>query len=851
MPNRARITSVLAIVAALSTSVSAVAQTTDEAKPSLVAPKIVTTVEPIYPEAKKASGVTATVVLTLTVDKTGKVVDAIVATSGGDEFDAAALEAAKQLVFDPATKSGAPIVAKIPWTFTFAVAPPAVEAAIEKGALQGTIRTPTDEPLPGASVTIANGMTTIATATTDANGGFAVENLAPGSYVVTIVAPGFAPYSSDEQVEGKSVTEVTYRPTPKTEGVQIVVTGKKPPREVTKHTISGEEARKIPGTNGDALRAVESMPGVARPPGLTGILIVRGSGPYDTAVFVDGTQIPIAYHFGGLKSVVPSEVLDRIDFLPGNFGAEYGRAMGGIVDIGLRSPKKQWSGLVQVDLLDGRFLLEGPITERTRFLVAGRRSWVDAWIGPMLEKAGAGVTAAPVYADGQLVLEHDLSDSTTVRLAAFGSSDRLALVLNAPSEGDPISGFGNTTKFFRVQARVESRLSERTKWVQMVSWGEDLQRFEFGDKFLDIDFRPLDIRSDLRTTVSSGVTLIAGLDVQRTTASVNLLLPPPMSDGDTPTPFFARPANAMSFDASWFRPAGYLIAELSPAKGLKLLPGIRADYASDIGKWDVSPRVLGRYEVIEGTTIKGGVGAYHQPPQPWESVEPYGNGKLQSSRAIHYGLGFEQQLGKELTLSVEGFYKDLRRLVVQSDSATATGSGATFTNGGSGRAYGGELLARWTSERFFGWIAYTLSKSERRDAPGAPLHTFQYDQTHIFTALGSYKIGSGWEIGGRFRYVTGNPYTPYVGGIADLDAGGYGAIPGAPWSARSPAFHSLDLRVEKTWKLGGGSVAAYLDLQNVYNRKNPEGRMYNYNYSKSQPLAGLPLLPVIGLRGEL
>src|SRR6185295_18623854 len=101
-----------------------------------------------------------------------------------------------------------------------------------------------------------------------------------------------------------------------------------------------EEITKIPGTNGDALRSVHDLPGVARPPGLDGALIVRGSSPRDSDVFIDGTEVPLVYHFGGLSSVVPSETLDRIDFYPGNFGPEFGRISGGVVDVGMKAPQK-------------------------------------------------------------------------------------------------------------------------------------------------------------------------------------------------------------------------------------------------------------------------------------------------------------------------------------------------------------------------------------------------------------------------------------------------------------------------------------------------------------------------------
>src|SRR5262249_6844019 len=131
-------------------------------------------------------------------------------------------------------------------------------------------------------------------------------------------------------------------------------------------------------------------------------------------------------------------------------------------------------------------------------------------------------------------------------------------------------------------------------------------------------------------------------------------------------------------------------------------------------------------------------------------------------------------------------------------------------------------------------------------------HLFQYDQTHILTVLAGFELGRGWSVGSRFRYVTGSPYTPYVGSAADFDAGAYAPVSSAAqYSARSAPFHRLDARVEKRWQLGPVKLTAYLDVQNVYNHRSEEGRTYNYDYSKSAPLLGLPILPIVGVRGEL
>jgi hypothetical protein len=295
--------------------------------------------------------------------------------------------------------------------------------------------------------------------------------------------------------------------------------------------------------------------------------------------------------------------------------------------------------------------------------------------------------------------------------------------------------------------------------------------------------------------------------------------------------------------------------DLKPVSGLTLLPGVRVDYTDPGGARIDRRRAAVRWDVVQGeerTTLKGGVGVFHQPPQPWENVVPYGTPGVGPNRAIHYSLGVEQQLSHNLEISVEGFYKDLDQLVVQQPASSSAG-GVAYANAGSGRVYGTEFLLRYKPDgRFFGWVAYTLSKSERREADNQPSYPFQYDQTHIFTALGSYQLGLGWEVGARWRFVSGNPYTPYVGGTEDFDAGAYAAVQSAqPFSARTAPFHSLDLRVQKTWAFSAWKLSAYLDVQNVYDRLNPEGTQYNFNYSRSAPVPGLPIIPNLGIRGEL
>jgi hypothetical protein len=174
-----------------------------------------------------------------------------------------------------------------------------------------------------------------------------------------------------------------------------------------------------------------------------------------------------------------------------------------------------------------------------------------------------------------------------------------------------------------------------------------------------------------------------------------------------------------------------------------------------------------------------------------------------------------------------------------------------FNNGGKGRVMGMEVLIRHQlSNNFSGWLSYTLSKAERKDFGREAYRLFDFDQTHILTLVGNYQLPRNWSIGGRFRLVSGDLYTPRAGSVYNSDRGIYEAIPGAANSERMPPFHQLDVRIDKRWIFDNWTFTAYLDIQNAYNRANPEGYRYNFDSSEKKVRSGLPIVPVVGIKGE-
>jgi TonB family protein len=845
-------------------------------------PKLTKYSPPVYPPDAAKAGIEGSVGLKLDIDRTGRVTKATVDTPGGHGFDEAALAAAPGLEFDPARRpDGTAVPARILYQYRFTLTPPPSEAG--KAGLPpppkdidtivaSVLAKGGDAPVVGVSVSLQHPDGRRETVTTDATGKFRLRNLPPGKYRIRIAATGFEPFEVVEDVAKDEAIEVKYRLTlavTSDGGIEVTVRGERPAREVTKRTLERREIDRIPGTGGDALRSVQNLPGVARSAFGGGLLIVRGSAPEDTLTFIDKTPVPLIYHFGGLASVVPTETLEKIDFYPGNFSAQYGRAMGGIVDVGLRSPKQdgKYHGVAQLDLIDGRLLLEGPIPllKNWTFLAAGRRSWVDAWLGPVLKQTGANVTQAPVYYDYQFMLEGRLSATDRLRATFFGSDDAFELLLDEAPEGEPgLTGdFGLHTAFQRFQLSYEHRWSSRSRLTWMASYGRDTAGFQLGPLYLNFELNSVDVRLELAHQFAKWITMNVGTDIHGGTGSANVRFPtPPLAGHPENQPFTTNPFREQSFQGVFSRPAAYAELEIVPHARLRIVPGVRVDYAFDSKHVDVSPRLNGRVDIVKGfprTTAKGGIGLYYQPPEFQESVEPFGTQGIRSNRAVHLGLGVEQEITRQLEVSVDGFYKKLDQLVVDSPA-----NDGEFTNDGTGYAAGGELLLKYKpDERFFGWAAYTLSRSVRTDEPGGEEHPANFDQTHVLTLLGSVRLGRGWEVGARFRLVSGNLITPVVcdpeaeGCIKDrlnallhAPSAQYTALAfGSDNSERLPLFHQLDLRLDKTWRFKSWQLSFYLDIQNVYNHQQPEGVSYNFNYTKREFITGLPFLPSIGLRG--
>ncbi|MDB4973981.1 MAG: TonB family protein / TonB-dependent receptor [Myxococcaceae bacterium] len=838
----------------------------------VVPPKLLAFVDGGYPEQARALQRDATVLLSITIGADGFVEEVKLAGEpAGDGFDELAVSAARRFVFEPASKGGEPMRSRIQYAYEFKYQPtaPAVAQAVTQAPpearLSVTLRSgENDKPLAGVEVLVTSPAdpSFAQRFVSDANGFVATQGLPPGRYDIGLSRKDLAAEKNTEELPAGELTELTYRMMPARDTADeygAVATIKAPSREVTRRTIERDVLTRVAGTRGDALRAIELLPGVGRPPFTSGLILIRGAGPSDSQVFLDGVPVPLLYHFGGLTSFINSRALDRIDFYPGNFSARYGRAMGGIVDVGVRDPlADKYHAVLDVNLpLDSSLLVEGPITKKASFMIGGRRSYIGNVVNAVIPKGTFGAFTAPVYNDYQAFVTWRPTDRDRIRIGGYGANDRLD-ILFAKNDDDPvIKGLQLGQGFGRAQLGWKRQYTAKLEHDIQFSLGREHSVVRLPPAFsLALEFKTAYLRAEWRYRLSPAAQLIVGTDSTVTKYDVKYEGPaPPAGDdsGDGPTDD-APNTRAIQSDAS-VAASAFVELALTPIKALRIVPGLRLDYFQFTGRYSFDPRIAAIYSLTDKTKIKAGVGVFSQPPQPPYSVKGIGNPDLLWTKALHYSAGLEHRFNDDYSFGVEGFYKSIYNNVVGTDFAAAAARGVTnplpYDNDGIGRIYGLEVLGRKQAKgRWFGFVAYTLMRSERKDH-NQPWRVYNYDQTHILSVAGSVKLGRGWEAGATLRIVTGNPRTPVAGASLDQDSGQYNAESGPFNSKRNPTFNRVDVRAEKMWRFDSWRLALYLDIQNTYNAVNREATQYSFNYKQTAPVRGLPIVPVLGLRGEL
>lgn len=801
-----------------------------------------------YPPEALAQGIEATVPLEIAISASGDVVEARVITPVGNGFDEAALLAVEAFRFSPALDdSGVPAAAVIRYNFSFTVESAPV-LSVEGQIFEAGVR----EPVGGARIQALGPEGLTAYAETDGEGRFSLVGLADGAWVIAASGAGLRSQTEAVTVQTGSVsTVVVYlvrdsRETALLADEELVVEAERVTSEITERRLRAEEIQYLPGSNGDVVKVVQNLPGIARPPLGIGQLIIRGTAPEDSRYFIDGTPIPLVFHFAGLTSILPSDAIEEVAYLPGNYSVRYGRILGGLVDLRTDPELPERSGgYLSVDVYQSAAFVEQRIGPRTGLTVSARRSYIDTVLTPLLSGDGPTIQA-PRYYDAQVRLLHETERGASWDALVFASDDRFRFL---GSESETLAAYAD--QFQRLRVR---RLQDHGVWKQESAWslGPERRFFEFDEDDTEaIEERlTMAIREEWSRPIGPEQPLGVrfGLDVQA---------------GREGFLFFVENLNPREEgEALFFAPAVY--GEVSARMGRwTLLPGIRGDllrYDTGYGAAALDPRFASRFQVGQGTTIKGSIGQFSAFPNLRQVDDRAdGNAALEATQALQGSLGVEQQISGRLRGELTAFYNGLSSLVVGREDRLRFYTGpppagpfdtGSYANDGVGRVVGLESLLRYEGATAIGLLTATLSRSERQDRPDEPVELFLYDQPLVVNALWSQQLARNWRLGGRLRLGSGNPYTPVVNRVYNLDTRTFVPIYGERSSARLPLAYSIDIRVDKTYTFRRWSLQTYLDLQNATFAQNVELIAWNYDYSEEEPILSNPPLPVFGFRGE-
>jgi hypothetical protein len=657
---------------------------------------------------------------------------------------------------------------------------------------------------------------------------------------------------------------------------EIMVRGLRPRHDAFEVKMSAQQARDVAGTQDDPVKVVENLPGLSRAPFGSDQLVLWGAAPEDTRFYVDGVEIPKLFHGSGIRSTVNGNLLQSVALTPGAYGADYGRGIGGMVRLETRDlPEDDVHATLDASTLDGSLLVTAPLNGQVRVALAARYGWLDRTLSAVNAPNVTDYFAIPRYKDYQAKVQLRLRNRESLDFVLLASADALAQNV---SNVDPARARSLTTSnaFERIYLRYRRALDDGSS-VDIVPWfGRDTNRYDarFGSNpaRLKQDSLRWGLRAEHRSHVQTVATLALGVDMAGTHSQLSRdgSLTIPAREGDV-TVFGQPPGDDTNTD-TWrtvivdVAPYATLNFDCGP---LTLTPGVRFDgylveasrktprvgQTPSVGqsalRAAIEPRLEARLRLSERVALLAAMGMYSQPPAAQDLSAVFGSPSLGLQTASHASLGESIDVTDSSSASVTGFYRAMSHLTSRDPSPSPKLAGALI-EAGVGRSYGVQIVLRQRQwHGFFGWVAYTLSRSERRDTSASSMRLFDYDEPHVLSVVGSKELGS-WKVGVRFRYASGAPRTPVVGAFYDEKDDMFQPIFGTHNGTRLPAFWQLDARVDRSFRLSETArLLVYLEVLNVTDHSNAEEFSYSPDYTRRGVITGLPFVGVLGVRLEI
>ena len=774
-----------------------------------------------------------------------------------------------------------------------------VFALAQTGDIQGTVyQRSTEKPLAGADVRITE---TKHTQKTDENGVFQFTELPEGRYTFVVTHPlETKPTSVSVAINSDDTTEIKIYLGEAIRLETIVVEGKRLPPTVSRKEIRGNELLRIPGTANDALKGLTTLPSIGIPNDYFGILYIRGSGPGDTLYYFDRTPLGYPFHYGGLVSTMSSNIIDDIHIYAGGYGAEFGLDSQTVLDILSRDQidERRLSGKLNLNVLYSEGMLEGRGGDKGYFHAAGRRSYLDLIAGMFVDD-----WVLPYFSDYQLKLAYELAEKHHLTLNAFGANDHFNIVSRTDGVLDLSAYFKNGFEaqgvhlLSKFTENLTSHLSLTRAFTylnanfqgvirQSFEINEDNERVlvssEYAHHNIKANVPTYTLREDIVYKLTPKFQLEPGfLFTESPADSFEDREFPVYEEVTDPDVRFNLRENEefLAYDDGTYevrrvekihdkfrynfrRAEGYLQGRCDPLSFLSIALGVRLDYLNLTGELSVQPRGSVSVKFPNNATLRFAYGAYEQSPLAYQVLGKNGNRDLKSSTAKHYILEFEHDISSQTELKFATYYKSLQDLVTADDADllhTDLLATVDYLNQGTGFIGGAEAFLRHrVNEKFFGWLSYAWTHREQRTHLDAPYEPYIFDNTHIVSLVGNYNISPTLEIGAKWQYSSGTSGTHVSEILLIQDPTTRGMQPlisniqteeGTTSLASLPSYHRLDMRVSKTWNRNGWRIGGFLEILNVYNRKNII-KFYNPAGDDVEEAPQFPIIPYIGLTVE-
>lgn len=783
-----------------------------------------------------------------------------------------------------APRSTALLALALGWT---ALAAGVAAQAARTGTVQGRVRDDEGSAVLGAVVELLRDTTMVQATQTDRLGFFRLPLVPVGSYTLRVSGLGYGTVDRDVELRGDSTARVDV-PLPRRaiemEGISVEAERS---RERTRfeelggatiHELSLADLKQVPGVaEADPLRAVEVLPGVVSTSDFSAAFHVRGGSQDQNLILLDGVPVFSPFHLGGFFSVFNADMLDRADLQSGGFGAEHG----GRVSSVLSMESDPGDGALQVDagvsLLASRVAVGGSLPKtvahtlghaNVHWRVSARRSYFDVLLKPIFD--------FPYHLDDyQGVLEGWTRSGDRLRVTAYTGADVLDLTRLNPQDFPLRVDWDWGNRLLGAQwthpRKGGGSLDLR---VNTSRYATGLTFPDFGDTEFRSAIRQAQAQVDLDTRPRPNVRVDLGLSAERLSYD-NLA-----RTGGTQ---FGKGRGTGSLfgtyvQSSWSRPQAWLLET-----------GVRVDsWLPEPGSaaTEVAPRLaLKRFFAGGEGAVKVAAGRYTQFLHSLRDEElPLGLDiwVLAGARAPHtvsdqLQVGVEGYPRRDWYASLEGYVRSFDG-VVMFNPADDPNDPLDDILGGTALSWGADVLLRRENGPVNGWLAVSFLKATRRfpdalsamDPPPEVTYAPIYDRRLDVDLVLRYPLPHGWEGGLRWNAGTGTPYTKALGSYAyyspnfaqfggRLDwagarpstdnLGGYAVYLGPHNGARYPAYHRLDVSARKTIQKSWGTLVPYVDVLNLYNRKNV--LFYFYQYSDDPPVrAGIsmfPLLPSFGL----